>query len=448
MTRFALLAALFAGSAVFAQPPKTPVELEKPLDLFKGGKFDECLEELRKATKVNPALMPPRLILADWFSKANRGPDARLNLERAAAEDPKHPEVYLMNANVAFADGRVTDAILNLRVAQQLAADVRWTAEQKKRFLLETRLGLASCLDNRGDAAGVREALQAVLTDDPKNGAVRQRLAGAVFSQGKPEEAFAELAQAHADDPAVELPELRMAGLWTAKANATAKLDEAKAHRDQAEGWLKKAVAAHPKSARPFRAYANWLLEDGRPDAAAPYVDAAVKLEPTARDTLATRGVLARHTKDYAAAEAAFEQLYKDGPNDPFALSNLALVLAESAPEEKQKRAINLAVALVQQNPRSPDAAAVLGWCKLKAGRLDEADETLSAVLKAGGQMSLDTVYFIGKLLSERKKVEDAHKFLKAALDARGPFVYRPDAAALLAELAKQLPVKKDEPKK
>ena len=269
-----------------------------------------------------------------------------------------------------------------------------------------------------------------------------------MFSQGKPDEAFAELTKAHADDPAVELPELRMAGLWTAKANATTKLDEARAHREAAEEWLKKAVAVHAKSAHPFRAYANWLLEEGRPDAAVPYVDAAVKLEPTARDTLGVKGVVARHKKDYAVAEAVFEGLYKDGPNDPFALGNLALVLAESGDAEKQKRAINLGLALVQQNPRSADAAALLGWCKLKAGRVNEAEDHFNAVLKAGGQMSLDTVYFVGKMMSERKKFEEAHKLLKAALDARGAFVYRPDAAALLAEVVKQLAAKKDEPKK
>jgi len=448
MTRTAPLLALLLAGLAAAEPPKLPAELDKPLELFKAGKFDPCLEELRKATQANPTLRPPRLILAEWFAQANRPQDARLNLERAIVEDPTHPEGYLMNANVAFGEGRVTDALLSLRHAQTLAADVRWTAAQKKRFLLETRLGLATCLESRGDAAGVRETLQAVLADDPKNGAVRARLANALFGQGKPDEAFAELTKAHADDPVVELPELRMAALWTAKANGAAKLADARAHREEAEGWLKKAVAAHPKSAKPLRAYANWLLDDGRADAAAPYVEAAVKLEPTARDTLAVSGVLARHKKDFAAAATVFESLYKDAPNDPFAVGNLAISLAESGDAEKQKRAINLAVALVQQNPRSPDAAAVLGWCKLKAGRVDEAEEHLLAVLKAGGTMSLDALYFAGKLLSDRKKYEDAQKVLKAALDARGAFVYRPDAGALLAEVVKLVPAKKDEPKK
>lgn len=439
MTRLALLVAL-SGMASAAAQPKPPAELEKPLELFRAGKFDDCLEELRKATKANANLLPPRVILADWFVKANQGANARLNIERAAAEDPRHPDVYLLNASFAFGEGRITDALLNLQLAQQLAADVRWTAEQRKRFLLESRLGQASCLENRGDVAAARESLLAVLTDDPKNGAVRQRMAAATFALGKPDEAFTELVKARADDPAVELPELRMAALWSAKAATTPKAEEAKAHRDQAEGWLKKAVAAHPKSIRPFTTYANWLLEDGRPDAAAPYVDAAAKLEPTARDTLGVQGLLARHRKDFAAAEATFERLYKDGPSDPFALANLALVLAESADVEKQKRAINLAGALMQQNQRSVDAAAVLGWSKLKAGRLDEAEQDFAAVLKAGGQLSLDSVYFLAKMLTERKKVEDAHKFLTAAVDARGPFVYRADAKALLAELAKQLP--------
>lgn len=443
--RIALLAALLA-SPVAAQP-KTPADLEKPLELFRAGKFDDALEALKAAAAANPNLSPPRVQLADWFLKAGRGSDARLNVERAAVDDPRHPEVYILNANFAFGEGRITDAVLNLRAAQQLGADVRWSAEQKKRFLLETRTGLAACLQRRGDAAGVREALSAVLADDPKNGRVRFQLAGAVFEQGKPDEAFAELTKARADDPAVELPELAMAGFWLGKANGTAKPDEAKGHRDQAEGWIKKALAAHPTSAKPSRAYASWLLDEGRATAAGPYIDAAARLEPTAHDTLVVKGLQARHTRNYAAAEAAFEQLYKDGPNDPVALGNLAVVLAESGTEEKQKRAINLARAFVQQNPRAADAAAVLGWVELKAGRLDEAERDLTAATTLG-QMSLDSAYFVGKMLAERKKFEDAQKVLKAAVDARGAFVYRADADALLAEVTKQVPPKKDEPKK
>lgn len=433
-----LCLACFAVAPAFAQP-KVAAELEKPFQLFAAGKFDDALDALKKAVAANPNLSPPRVQLADWFLKAGRGPDARLNIERAAIEDPKHPDVYILNANFAFNEGRITDAMLNLQVAQQLAADVRWTADQKKRFLLESRLGLASCLDRRGDATGVRDTLAAVLTDDSKNGRVRAQMAGAVFVLGKPDEAFAELTKAYADDPAVELPELSMAGLWAAKANGAAKPEEATAHRTQAEEWLKRGITAHPKSAKPSRFYANWLMDDGRAAAAGPYVDAAVKLEPTARDTLVTKGLFARHKKDYATAEAAFEQLRKTAEDDPVAVSNLAIVLAEAGGDEKQNRALSLGRLLARQNPQAADAAAVLGWVELKAGRLDDAERDLTNATKLG-QMSLDSAYFVGKLMADRKKVEDAHKVLKAAVDARGPFVYRPDATALLAEVTKQLP--------
>ena len=51
-------------------------------------------------------------------------------------------------------------------------------------------------------------------------------------------------------------------------------------------------------------------------------------------------------------------------------------------------------------------------------------------------------------VLNEKKKYAEGHKILSDAVKARGPFVYRPEAKAFLADLAKRVPEKKEEPKK
>src|SRR5262249_31123973 len=134
----------------------------------------------------------------------------------------------------------------------------------------------------------------------------------------------------------------------------------------KAEEWLKKAVAAHAKDARATRAYAGWLLDSGQTDAAQPYLDAAVKLDPNNQETIALQGLMARYRKDLPAAERVFEGLYRNHPNYAFAAWNLALVLADSGDKEKQRRAVELAEAEVRKNPRAPEAYAVLGWCYYK----------------------------------------------------------------------------------
>jgi Tfp pilus assembly protein PilF len=433
--RFFSTVALLAACALpaLAQPGATPDD--KARALVRAGKLGDALKELQAAAKADPKRTPARIALAALCFQARNGRAARAMLEQGAAEDPKHPEVYLLNGNFAFGEGRVTDAILNLRTVLQLAADPRWDPDQRKRFTREAHLGLASSYEARRDWPAVKEHLLAVLAADPKNGAARQRLASALFHTGKPDEAFAALKTAYTDDPASDLPELRMAALYSAGNDAA-----------KAEEWLKKAVAAHDKDARPPRSYAGWLLNQGKPDAAQAHLDAATKLDPTGRETLALRGLMARHRKKFADAEPVFEKLHKDSPGDPFAAWNLALTLAESGDKEKQRRAVELAESEVRRNSRSPEAYSVLGWCFAKAGRLDDAERALATAANLG-PLSRDAGYFFARVLADKGRWADAASILKSVSDARGAYVYRADAEALLAEAEKKKPAK-PEPKK
>jgi Tfp pilus assembly protein PilF len=433
--RFFPAIALLAACALpaLAQPGATPDD--KARDLVRAGKLGDALKELQAAAKADPKRTPARVALAALCFQARNGHAARAMLEQGAAEDPKHPEVYLLNGNFAFGEGRVTDAILNLQTVLRLTAEPRWDPDQRKRFTREAHLGLASSYEARRDWPAAKEHLLAVLTADPKNGAARQRLATALVHTGKPDEAFAALKTAYTDDPASDLPELRMAALYGAGNDAA-----------KAEEWLKKAVAAHAKDARPPRSYAGWLLNQGKPDAAQAHLDAATKLDATGRETLALRGLMARHRKKFADAEPVFEKLHKDSPGDPFAAWNLALTLAESGDKEKQRRAVELAESEVRRNGRSPEAYSVLGWCYAKAGRLDDAERALTTAANLG-PLSRDAGYFFARVLADKGRWADAASILKSVSSARGAYVYRADAEALLAEAEKKKPAK-PEPKK
>ena len=431
----ALSFALAAGAVGQPKPTVSPEE-EKARDLFRAGKFDDALKELEKAGKADAKLPPARVTLADYFYRANQGQAARVQLEQAIAENPRHPAAYLLNGSFAFGEGRLTDTALNCRTALDLAADPRWDPDQRKKFVRDARLGLASVFESRRDWAAAKENLVAVLNEDAKNTNLRTRVASATFHLGFPEQALAEFQAAWKDDPSADLPELRMAALWGAKDDLA-----------KAEEWLKKGVAAHDRDARPARTYAGFLLDSGKADAAKPYLDAAVKLDPKARETIALKGLFARYKKDFPAAEEAFEALAKDYPNDPFAAWNLALVLIESADAGKKRRALDLAESEVRKNQRSAEGFAVLGWCLYKSGRVEEAEKALAAA-SSPGTVSRDLAYFTARLLTDQGKFGEAKKLLKGAATAKGPFPYRADAEALLAEVEKKAPPDKDEPKK
>ena len=364
------------------------------------------------------------------FYLAKQGAAARQNLETALAEDPRHPEALLLNANFALAEGRLTDTVLSCQAALAAAADPRWDPAQRARFTGEARVGLATAFEGRRDYAAARDQLAAALAADPTSGPARSRLAATSFHLGRPEEAFAEFQTASKNDPAVDLPESQMATLYAAKG------DDAKT-----EEWLKKAVAAHGRLAKPHRAYAGWLIDHAKLDEAKLSLDAAAKLDPASKETLALRGLYLRHRKDYAAAEPLFEGLLKDAPGNAFTALNLALVLVEAGDAAKLAKATELAEGEARKLPRNPEALAVLGWCYSKAGKLDDAEKLLAAAGQAG-PMSRDTAYFAARVLADRQRYPEALKLLQEVAKAPGHHLYRTESAALLAEVAAKVPAK------
>lgn len=439
---FALVAAAVAQTPTPVQPQAkddkskddkgkaaTPDE-QKAREAFKEGKFDDALKALQAAAKANPAMSPPRLILSRWFLETERGSQARVMLEQAAAEDPLHPEILLTNGNYALNEGRITDTVLNCSAALEAANSPRWDAETKKRFQREARLGLIAAFDRRGDFASAKTHLIALLEADPKNAELRKQLATANFLLNRPDDAFTDFQTAFKDDSTQNPPELAMALLWNGKLDFT-----------KADEMFQKAAKAYPNAAKVHRAYANYLLDRGRVDTAKTHLAAAQQLEPTARDTKAIAGLMARYTKDYIAAAQIFEELVRDHPTFDFATACLALVLAESSDPNQKRRSVELAEVYVQRNSRLADAYAVYGYCLLKNNRLADAEKALATATQ-GGRANPDTAYFLARLLAEKGKPEEAHKLLTEAVANPAPFVYRKDAEALAAELAKKLPKK------
>ena len=421
------LTLMLVGTGTSQTPPPTANENEqKGRELFRSGKVAESLAQLQLAVKANPQLPPAKVMLADLFLKAGNGPQARIQLEQAAAEDPENPEVLAFNGQIALAEGRVTDAILNCQAALQAAQSPRWDAAQRKKFARVAHLGLATGYQTRRDYKSARTHVQAVLIDDPKNGPIRQQAAAIRFFLDQPDEAYKEFLESFSDDPTLDPPELSLASLWDGKGKP-----------DEAEKWFKKAAELRANSEKVARGYARWLMDRGRIADAKPYLDSAAKLDPSSRETTALLGLAARYRKDFVAAEKIFEEMSRNAPADAFAAWNLAISLAESDDAKKRQRAIDIAEVAFRQNSRSAEGIAVLGWCYFKAGRIDEADKALRAAAGAG-PVARDTAYYLSKVLAEKGNTADAKRALKDSILATGPFVYKSDAEKFLADLEKK----------
>jgi Tfp pilus assembly protein PilF len=420
------------GSAMSSEPAeaialdsasRTLTDVKEAVKRFEAHDFDACLAQFAKARKLHPELPPAEALFAKLAFLSNQGQLIRPALERAVAADPEHPEIYILFGNLALAEGRLTDASLHFEKAKALAADKRWTAEQRSQFELFCYQGCAQLAEHRRDWKAARAALEPWLKHQPANGAARQRLGRALFGLGESKGAYQELQQACKTDRSLEPAAVAMGWLFTASGD-----------RDQAGKWMDYAVKTGADSLAVQTGVAAWLLEQGRVDEAQRRIDAAARLDPQSGQVKKLTGLVARQRKDFAAAEQTFHTLADESPADPWARNQLALVLAEQNEPAKRKRALDLAELSVRLTPKAADALATLGTVDYRLGRNEDAQKILEAVLASGNGTS-DSAYILARVREARGQADAIPKLLKTALGASGIFIDRKDAQDWLDRL-------------
>lgn len=399
--------------------PKEVEELNKALDKFQKGDYEQCLKLLQAVRQKHADLLPPRLILAKLFLLHNQANQGRAALEQAAVENPVHPEIYLTFGRLALQEGRSTDAQLHFDKALELAKSGGWSEQLRQAFQGDAYDGLAGVAERRRDWPAAVAILSHRLKLTPKNAAARQRLGVALFHQDKRDQGIDEIRAASRDDPTSEPAPLLIARLYTAMGNG-----------DRAAKWIEYGIDRDPKDPRLHLGQARWFLEQNRAAEAQLALDIAAKLGAKSLEFQELRGLIAWSLKDYAAAERAFQTLHQERPGD-FAVSNqLALALIEQLEDAQHQKALQLAEINARLYPKSGQALSTLGLVYYHLGRIEESEKILRAALSGKGSSS-DTVYYLARLLAERNQGEEAKRLLKLALDAPGLFAFRKQAREL-----------------
>jgi tetratricopeptide (TPR) repeat protein len=399
------------------------LEVKGAVKSFEKHDFDACIAQLTTARKAHPELAPADALFAKLAFLSNQAPLIRPALERAVATDPEHPEVYILFGNLALAEGRLTDGLLHFEKAKALAADERWTREQRGRFERLCYQGCAQLAENRRDWKSARAALDAWLKQQPDNAAARHRLGRALFGLRLYDPAFEELEKASKADGKLEPAAVTMGWLFTRIGNL-----------GKAGEWMDYAAKTGAESLAVHTGVAAWLVEQGRGDEAQSHLDAAAKLDPKSVEVKKLMGLAARQRKDFAQAEHIFQPLCDESPADAWARNQLALVLAEQNDPSKRRRALDLAELSVKQHPKAADALATLATVDYRLGRHEDAHKILEAVIASGSGTS-DAAYILARVCEARGKSEAIPKLLKLALSTSGTFIDRKDAREWLDRL-------------
>lgn len=399
-------------------------EIEEALKRFRNGDFDGAKALLEVAFKKHPDLSPPRLILADWFGRANQGPALRNQLELAVVEMPEDPEPYVIIGDLALQGRRWTEAELVFKKTNEVLAGFKGSSRRKSAIQKRALAGLAAVAQNRQDWTTAQKYLEEWLAVDTNNALALQQLGWVLFQQQKPSEALEKLRAAHKANENVLTPEAILAGFY--QRNGDIK---------NATKWMIAALTAAPKDLRTRLFAAQWSLDNDQLKQAAEQADAALQLDAKSLDAYLIRGVIALYLKDYKKASECFQKILDQSPSNFAASNNMALALIEQDDTAK-KKALEYAEMNARQFPNQAEAFSTLGWVYYKLGRLDEAEAALRKAV-SGGQMSADTAYYIARISVDRDRKDEARQLLESALKSTNPFSMRPEAKELLDKISK-----------
>ena len=290
---------------------------------FQGGDAESAAAKLAEAAGANPELPPgPTMAASLYFAAGNRAA-ARAALERATQEAPGDPEAYLVMADLALGEGRLTEAELLYRQGGALCASYDRNELRRRLMQAGSLSGLCAASAARDRWAEVEKAAAAWLADSPQSLQAKTWLGRSQFHRQQYQQAYATFQEIYKADPQAPRPEISMGLLYE---ELVARGDEAK--RESARNAMLLAAEQDPDTLLTRLAVARWALNACLIDVATENAEAAVKLDGQSFDALMLAGEAAWHSGALDAAESRFRAALMRSPASFPAAAGLSLVLA------------------------------------------------------------------------------------------------------------------------
>ncbi|MFM7135811.1 MAG: tetratricopeptide repeat protein [Planctomycetota bacterium] len=402
-------------------------EINGAITRFDGRDIDGCRAILERARNTNPKLPPPGVMMAMLWLNVNQLLPARAELEQTVVKFANDPEAYLMLADLAFQDRRVTDSAVLFERATELSTAFEENSKRKRDFEIRCNAGTAAVAEARQQWAAAQKFLQAWIALDPDNAGAHFRLGNVLFRLDQEQAALAEFQEARKLDANALQPEL-----------ALARLHDEDGQKDVAKKWIESALKAAPDNAAVLLASAQWYLGQNDLKTAQSIAERVLTQDPKSLDGKVVRGVIARVARDYATAEKFFNDAHLQSPGNFAASNSLALVLIESESKEAQQRALEMAEANAaryrENSPHQVNALTTLAWVYYRLGRREDAEKILDQIAR-NNALTSDGAYYVAKLLSDRGEKDRAKAILEQVLTNEAVFATRPDAMDLLKTL-------------
>jgi tetratricopeptide (TPR) repeat protein len=376
--------------------------------------------------------------------RVEKGPSAAgLQFDKAVRANPGEPAPYVILGKFALRDRRLSEATMDFEKAKQLLAG--YTSPQgkeaaKQTMEWDTQSGIARVAESREDWREAEPRLRDLLKVDPENLYTYQRLARALFQQGKVNEAYDMLKKGKQQDIASAKKNKTREQFLTPEAIMAQYYDQYDPTSGNAEVMFKRAIEAAPGNLPTRQVFAVWALEKGRLALAKEQAEAILKIDNGSNVGRELRGLVALREKDWPTAERYFQEVRLESPTDFVARNNIALALVEQNDPAKRQQALDYALANYGDSKykANPKVLSTLGWVYFRTGQFDLAGTTLEQAVKAtGGNLAEDPdlVTYWAHFLRHRQRDREAYAFLQAILKDGRPFFMRPEAQKLRDEI-------------
>lgn len=407
-----------------ALDPAMRQKLDEALEKFKQSDIAGALETLQVMAASDARLIPPRLILAQWFAQLQNQNAVRVSLEMATEETPGDPEAYLLLGEIAMRQGEMTAAELLYQKSETLLKQYQANPERQKRLNVSMQKNKVALARARSRWTQMQEALGALLKLEGETPETCRSIGFSFFQLEKEQPAREWFARADTLDEGKGLPaDAQMAQLYMSRG------DQA-----QAKESLKNALMAKPDSIDTMNLSLSVALNEGDMTAVDELTKKLYAADPKNPNVLKTCGIASLYRGNFPQAEKLFQEALISEPADGELANGLALALCEQNDPEKNKRAIQYATSNLQKQGNNRDYLATYGWVLWKSG---DADNALAALRQsaADGQINSAAAYYLAVILAEKGEKENAQKLLAVTLGNQTPFFKRAAAEQLLEEL-------------
>jgi tetratricopeptide (TPR) repeat protein len=364
------MSALNRAEQILGRKP-TPVYLKAAI-WTQAGQADRAIEEVKRCLSIDNEYLPAHVLAAQLYLATEKNQLAVSHATTALKRNPRHWELYLINAEALHRLGRSSDAMKLLQEA--IKVEPRFLAAY--RGLATLQLAASKPADALQTLRQARQALPesfVPITDEI-----------AILCQQKQIEEAESLAAKSVGEPNE-----------ADKCLAISRTFAFSGHVENARQWAQKAldVAKDEGKAGPYRQLGELALAEGQ--------------KSGNRQSLET-------ARDY------FSKVVEIDPRDFIAGNDLAWLLATEFDQPEQALEVVRKVqgdATVEQMPIGfLDTLAVV---YRRTGKLDEARELLNQALKSYPNNPV-LMYHLGMILSDRGQKSAALNMLERAVDSGG----------------------------